>query len=105
MSDDTGLFVDYLNGDPGVNTARYAGDHATYEDNNTKLLEKLEDVKNLEDRSARFMTSICFIDQDGKDHYVEGVLEGYSLLKEGAGRKLFWLQSNIYSKRIRQDTG
>lgn len=61
IADDSGLFVEALDFRPGVYSARYAGEHATYDDNNTKLLEELKDVTNLNDRRAYFMTTICFI--------------------------------------------
>ena len=77
LADDTGLFVDALNGKPGIYSARYAGENANYEDNNDKLLKDLSDIKDLEKRTARFITVLCFIDENGKDHYLEGELEGY----------------------------
>lgn len=73
LSDDTGLFVNALNGQPGVYSARYAGENATYEDNNKKLLKEL-DTEN--DRSAYFETVICFIDNEGNEHFSKGRLDG-----------------------------
>ena len=79
IADDTTLEVDALNGDPGLFTARYAGEKATYEENMTKLLDNLNGVEdNL--RTARFRTIISFV--DGKnDFHVEGRLEGKILNK------------------------
>ena len=79
IADDTILEVDALNGDPGLFTARYAGEKATYEENMTKLLDNLNGVEdNL--RTARFRTIISFV--DGKnDFHVEGRLEGRILNK------------------------
>ncbi len=79
IADDTILEVDALNGDPGLFTARYAGEKATYEENMTKLLDNLNGVEdNL--RTARFRTIISFV--DGKnDFHVEGRLEGKILNK------------------------
>jgi XTP/dITP diphosphohydrolase len=66
--------VDALNGDPGLFTARYAGNKATYENNMQKLLQNLEGVEN-HLRTARFRTIISYV--DGKnDFHVEGSLEG-----------------------------
>lgn len=77
IADDTGLFVDTLNGQPGLHTARYAGEHASYDENNTKLLEELSKFKDKEDRTAQFRTIICLITKDGEIHYANGELEGY----------------------------
>lgn len=73
IADDTGLFVDTLNGRPGVHSHRYASDNPTYKENREKLLL---DLKGNTDRKAHFKTVICFIDQTGKDHYFEGKLNG-----------------------------
>ena len=79
IADDTILEVDALKGDPGLFTARYAGEKATYEENMTKLLDNLDGIEdNL--RTARFRTIISFV--DGKnDFHVEGRLEGRILNK------------------------
>jgi len=53
MADDTGLFVDYLNGEPGIKSARYSGPDATDEKNIQKLLKALEGVP-MEKRTATF---------------------------------------------------
>jgi len=73
VADDTGLEVDALDGAPGVLTARYAGERATYDDNVTRLLLDLGDVS---DRSARFRTAVAFVTPSGDELVVEGVLEG-----------------------------
>jgi XTP/dITP diphosphohydrolase len=75
IADDTGLFVDALDGRPGVHSARYAGEDATYEENVTKLLGALDGVKG-PDRTARFRTVIAVAYPDGSVRFVEGVLEG-----------------------------
>jgi len=75
VADDTGLEVDYINGEPGVKSARFAGEGCSYSDNNKKLLKLLEGVPP-EKRSARFKTVIAFADHEGKIHTVEGILEG-----------------------------
>lgn len=77
ISDDTGLFVDYLDGKPGVYTARFSGENATYDSNNEKLLFELKNVSNKEDRSAHFMTTICLITKNGDTYFVEGRLDGF----------------------------
>ena len=74
VADDTGLFVDALNGEPGVYSARYAGQGANDQDNVEKLLSNLADAS--EPRTARFRTVICVAYPDGSSLSVEGVLEG-----------------------------
>ena len=75
IADDTGLFVDALGGRPGVLSARYAGEGATYQLNVKKLLSELEGVPT-EKRSASFRTVICVAFPDGSSTLVEGVLRG-----------------------------
>ena len=80
IADDTILEVDALNGDPGLFTARYAGEKATYEENMTKLLDNLDGIEDSL-RTARVRTIISFV--DGKnDFHVEGRLEGRILNKK-----------------------
>jgi XTP/dITP diphosphohydrolase len=74
IADDTGLFVDALGGRPGVQSARYAGDAASYDDNVTKLLAEL--VRVPEPRTARFVTVIAVAYPDATDFCVEGELTG-----------------------------
>ncbi len=76
ISDDTGLEVDALNGAPGVHTARYAGENASSEDNNRKLLNALGDSL-LSQRAARFRTVACLATAQGETCFFEGVLEGH----------------------------
>jgi XTP/dITP diphosphohydrolase len=73
VADDTGLEVDALDGAPGVMTARYAGENATYEDNVDKMLAEMD---GLTDRSARFRTAVALVTPVGDELVVEGVLEG-----------------------------
>jgi XTP/dITP diphosphohydrolase len=75
IADDTGLFVEALNGKPGVYSARYAGDNSTYEDNNNLLLEKMKDMEGSK-RKAYFKTVIVVIDDKGKSHIAEGICNG-----------------------------
>ncbi|ERM92766.1 MAG: Non-canonical purine NTP pyrophosphatase [Caldanaerobacter subterraneus] len=77
IADDTGLFVEYLGGQPGVYSARFAGENATYEENNRKLLKLLEGVP-YEKRKAYFKTIIAVIEGE-KEVLLEGVLEGHIL--------------------------
>lgn len=70
IADDSGLCVEYLDGAPGIFSARYAGEDATDKDRIYKLLSKLKDVPN-EKRNAKFVCSICCIFPDGKFIRVE----------------------------------
>ena len=72
FGDDTGLVVEALNGEPGVYSARYAGENATYEDNVNKLLKEM---KNIENRKAYFITVITLF-LDGKMYQFEGRVDG-----------------------------
>ena len=75
VADDTGLEVDALGGAPGVFSARYAGDDATYEDNVRKLLKEMKGVDG-ERRSARFRTVAVISWTDGTETIAEGIVEG-----------------------------
>lgn len=78
FADDTGLEVDALNGDPGVYSARYAGNQASFEDNMNKLLAQMEGKG---DRKARFRTVIALI-LDGEHYFFEGAVEGEILARK-----------------------
>lgn len=72
FSEDTGLEVTALNGEPGVKSARYAGDSRSFDKNIEKLLQKLQDKP---DKTARFRAIISLI-IDGKETQFEGICEG-----------------------------
>ncbi|MCX8020318.1 MAG: RdgB/HAM1 family non-canonical purine NTP pyrophosphatase [Chitinophagaceae bacterium] len=72
FSEDTGLEVEALGGEPGVHTAHYAGEQATADENMHKLLTKLQGQTN---RKARFRTVISLI-LEGKEYFFEGVCDG-----------------------------
>ena len=72
FADDTGLEIDVLKGEPGVFSARYAGENCTYEDNIRKVLTAMQEKKN---RSARFKTVIALV-INGKIETFEGIVEG-----------------------------
>lgn len=76
MADDSGLEVDYLNGAPGIYSSRFAGEGATDEDKNRKLLKLLEGVP-FEKRTARFVCVIAVIFPDGQRFTVRGTCDGY----------------------------
>ena len=72
FGDDSGLIVDALNGEPGVYSARYAGEHGNHAANIAKVLDKLKGVEN---RRARFKTIISLI-WNGNEHFFDGRVEG-----------------------------
>lgn len=74
ITDDTGLEVDALSGAPGVFTARYAGENATYAENRAKMLREMSDVPP-EQRTARFRSVMCYHDPL-RIAFAEGVCEG-----------------------------
>jgi XTP/dITP diphosphohydrolase len=76
MADDSGLEVDFLNGAPGIYSSRFAGEGATDEDRNNKLLELLEGVP-FEKRTARFVCSIAVVFPDGRQFTVRGTCGGH----------------------------
>ena len=84
FSEDTGLEVDALEGEPGVKSARYAGEDRSFSNNIEKLLSRL---RGRTDRKARFRTVISLI-MDGEEHLFEGVCEGH-ILTAPAGQQGF----------------
>jgi len=75
LSDDSGLEVDYLNGEPGIYSARWMGEDTSYDIKNQKLLDLLEGVPE-EERSARFVCALAAAFPDGTDKVVRGTIEG-----------------------------
>jgi XTP/dITP diphosphohydrolase len=73
IADDTGLLVDALLGEPGVRSARFAGEHASDSDNRILLLNKLDGVV---DRRARFKTVLAIVHPSGEMHFVSGECAG-----------------------------
>lgn len=78
FADDTGLEIEALNGEPGVYSARYAGDEKSPEKNIELVLQKMAKIKN---RKARFKTVISLV-IDGKEVQFEGIVEGTILEKK-----------------------
>jgi XTP/dITP diphosphohydrolase len=84
FGDDSGLEIDALNGEPGVYSARYAGEHGNHDANINKVLEKLRSTEN---RRARFISMISLI-WNGREHFFEGTVDGI-LRHERSGTKGF----------------
>ena len=88
VADDTGLEVDGLDGAPGVHSARFAGEDATYSDNVAKLLEALADHPEPPARRARFRTVALARFPDGTEVIAEGTVEG-AIATEARGSEGF----------------
>lgn len=84
FADDTGLEVEALDGRPGVYSARYAGEHCSYQDNVNKLLREMKGKSN---RKACFKTVIALI-VNGEEHIFEGRIDGI-IIEEARGEKGF----------------
>lgn len=87
MTDDAGLCVDALNGEPGVYSARYAGDHAPQIECITKVLNKMKNVKD-EDRTAKFVCVLTLMMPDGTVKVVRGETFGTIVKTPGPLGKL-----------------
>ena len=75
MADDSGLEIDYLNGEPGVYSARYAGEHGNDKKNNELVLEKLKGIERYK-RTAKFVCSIVVLTSMNKKFCAEGICNG-----------------------------
>lgn len=84
FADDTGLEIEALNGEPGVYSARYAGEQRSAENNMDLVLDKLDKIKN---RKARFRTVVSLV-IDGNETQFEGIVDG-QILEEKRGKTGF----------------
>lgn len=75
LADDSGLEIDYLNGEPGIYSARYMGEDTSYRIKNKNLIDRLEGVPD-EKRTARFVCAIAAAFPDGRSFVVRGTIEG-----------------------------
>jgi len=75
LADDSGLEIDYLNGEPGVYSARYLGKDTPYTEKNSIIIDRLKDAKD-EERSARFVCAICAVLPGGRSLSSLGKMEG-----------------------------
>ncbi|MEE1315256.1 MAG: XTP/dITP diphosphatase [Faecalimonas sp.] len=75
LADDSGLEIDYLNKEPGIYSARYAGEDTSYDIKNNLLLSRLEGVPD-EKRTARFVCAVAAAFPDGTTEVVRGTIEG-----------------------------
>lgn len=75
LADDSGLEVYALNGEPGVYSARYSGEHGNYKKNNLKLLDNMKDIPK-DKRGARFTCAMVFLTPENVEIIAEGHVEG-----------------------------
>ena len=75
LADDSGLEVDYLNGEPGIYSARYLGKDTDYNYKNNYIIDRLKEAEDKE-RSARFICVISLVLPDGREFVKKGVMEG-----------------------------
>lgn len=75
LADDSGLEIDYLDGEPGIYSARYLGEDTSYHIKNSKLLERLKGVEE-QQRTARFVCAIAAVWPDGRERTVRAAMEG-----------------------------
>ncbi len=83
ITDDAGLCVDVLNGEPGVYTGRYAGENPTQIENITKLLNNMKEYTNLEDRRCKFVCVLTAILPNGEKIVARGECKGTIALEHG----------------------
>lgn len=77
ITDDSGLCIDKLNGEPGIYSARYAGKNSTQIQSITKVLDKMKDYPNKEDRTCKFVTVLTAILPNGEKIVSRGECKGY----------------------------
>ena len=87
LGEDSGLEVDALNGAPGIFSARFSGDDATNERNNTKLIESLQGVPH-QKRSARYQCCVALIDKEKEIAVIQHSCEGF-ITEEARGTNGF----------------
>lgn len=83
LADDSGLVVDYINGEPGIYSARYMGEDTSYEIKNRNIIDRLKDAEGSE-RAARFICNIAAVLPDGRVLHTEAAMEGV-IAREPAG--------------------
>jgi len=99
IADDSGLEVFALDNEPGIYSARYAGENKNYNDNNELLLKNL---KKIENRKARFVTSMCVYYMDKEPIFVEDYLYG-EISKEYVGENGFGYDPIFYIPHLNKN--
>lgn len=103
MSDDSGIEVDYLNGAPGVYSARYAGEHGDDNKNNEKLLDNLKNVP-WEKRTGRFVCQLAIVDSNKNYKAITAYVEGH-ILEEINGNDGFGYDPLFYCDELNKSFG
>lgn len=103
VADDSGICVDYLNGEPGIYSARYSGEDATADTNMDKLLEVLKNVKK-EDRTAYFVSVVTIAFPNGETKSFRGEVRG-EILFERQGNEGFGYNPIFYSFELGKSFG
>lgn len=103
LADDSGLEVDFLNGEPGIYSARYSGEHGNDEKNNLLLLKNLTNVP-MEKRNARFVCSIALIINNETIIQADGFVEG-AILEELVGKEGFGYDPLFYVSQYKKTFG
>ena len=94
LADDSGLVVDYLNGEPGIYSARYMGEDTSYRIKNQNIMDRVADARE-EERTARFVAAIACVMPDGKVLHTEAAVEGL-IAHEEAGENGFGYDPIFY---------
>lgn len=103
LADDSGFEVDYLDGEPGIYSARYLGEDTSYDIKNADILKRCEAAKE-EERTARFVCAIACAYPDGRVVTTEGVIEGV-LAHEPKGTNGFGYDPIFYLPERGMTTG
>lgn len=103
LADDSGLEVDYLDGAPGIYSARFLGEDTSYEEKNDYIINKLKDAKGKE-RSARFVCAMAVAFPDGEVLTCKGTIEGL-ITYEQKGKNGFGYDPIVYVPEFEMTTG
>jgi XTP/dITP diphosphohydrolase len=103
IADDSGLEVDYLDGAPGIYSARFLGEDTSYDVKNNYIIDKLKDVKG-NDRSARFVCAMAVAFPDGEVKTCKGTIEGL-IAYEQKGKNGFGYDPIVYVPEFEMTTG
>jgi XTP/dITP diphosphohydrolase len=98
LSDDSGIEIESLSGEPGIRSARYAGEKADDNKNNDLVLEKMKGVPDGK-RNARFVCVIAIILPDKKEYLAKGICEG-QIIKKKIGKNGFGYDPIFYIPRV-----